>query len=82
MAAEVPPDLQLRHGRPGHESLSSRERAVLRLIGAGRTVKEIAARLALSEKTISTYRNRILIKLGLKSTADLVRYAALNHLAD
>jgi len=37
---------------------------------------------ALSEKTVSTYRNRMLVKLGLKSTADLIRYAALNHLPD
>ena len=69
-------------GRPGDESLSNREREVLRLIGLCRTVKEIAAVLGLSEKTISTYRTRILIKLGLKSTADLIRYAVMNRLAD
>ena len=64
------------------ETLSKREREVLRLIGLGRAVKEIAADLALSETTISTYRSRILIKLGLKSTADLIRYAVRNRLAD
>src|SRR5579871_3668346 len=62
-------------GRASHENLSNREREVLRLLGAGRTVKEIAAALALSEKTISTYRSRILTKVGLKTTADLIRYA-------
>ena len=52
-----------------------------RLIGFGRTVKEIAAGLALSEKTVSTYRTRILTKLGLKNTAELIRYALKNGLA-
>ena len=65
-----------------HEKLSTREREVLRLIGLGRRVKEIGAALALSEKTISTYRIRILVKLGLKTTADLIRYAVMNRLAD
>jgi DNA-binding NarL/FixJ family response regulator len=81
-ATDVPPDPEPRPRRLNYESLSSREREVLRLFGLGRTVKEIAARLALSEKTVSTYRNRMLTKLGLQSTADLIRYAALNHLPD
>ena len=55
---------------------------MLRLLGAGKTVKEIAARLELSEKTISTYRNRVLFKLGLKTTAELVRHAVIHRLAD
>jgi len=45
-------------------------------------VKEIAAVLRLTETTVSTYRRRILIKLGLKSTAELIRYAVINRLAD
>jgi DNA-binding NarL/FixJ family response regulator len=45
-------------------------------------VKEIAATLGLSSQTISTYRSRLLTKLGLKTTADLIRYALLNRLAD
>lgn len=53
--------------------LSRREREVARLIGSGSTVKEIAALLELSEKTVSTYRSRILTKLKLKSTAELMR---------
>jgi two-component system, NarL family, invasion response regulator UvrY len=68
--------------RPCHESLSNRERELLRLLGLGRTLKEIACALALSEKTISTYRSRILTKLGLRTTAELVRYAVMNRLAD
>jgi PAS domain S-box-containing protein len=77
-------------GRPAGDSdlredtvaLSSREREVTLLIGFGRTVKEIAAGLALSEKTISTYRTRILAKLKLKSTAELIRYALKNRLVE
>jgi PAS domain S-box-containing protein len=68
--------------RPGTQGLSSREREVTRLIGLGRTVKEVAAGLALSEKTVSTYRSRILTKLKLKSTAELIRYALKNRLAE
>jgi PAS domain S-box-containing protein len=67
--------------RPGTQSLSGRELEVMRLIGFGKTVKEIAAGLALSEKTVSTYRTRILHKLNLKSTAELIRYALKNRLA-
>lgn len=68
--------------RRGGKDLSNREREVLRLIGWGRTVKEIAADLTLSDKTISTYRTRILTKLGLRTTAELIRYAVINRLAD
>jgi PAS domain S-box-containing protein len=67
---------------PGKPALSERELEVARLIGLGRTVKEIAAGLALSEKTVSTYRVRILTKLNLKSTAELIRYALKNRLAE
>jgi DNA-binding NarL/FixJ family response regulator len=68
--------------RPAHGVLSDREFEVLQLLGRGRSVKEIAARLALSPKTVSTYRERILQKLELKTTADLIRYAIQQGLAD
>ncbi len=45
------------------------------MLGAGRAIKEIAAELALSPKTVSTYRSRIAVKLRLDSTADLIRFA-------
>jgi len=57
-----------------HETLSDREFSVLLLIGAGRSVSEIAAELALSVKTVSTYRARILEKLNLHSNAEMIRY--------
>jgi DNA-binding NarL/FixJ family response regulator len=56
-------------------ALSDREFEVLRLIGSGRSVKKIAAELGLSPKTISTYRVRLMEKLNLKSTAELIRFA-------
>ena len=45
------------------------------LLAAGRTISEIAARLSLSVKTVSTYRSRILDKLKLRNTAEIIRYA-------
>jgi two-component system invasion response regulator UvrY len=65
-----------------HENLSSRELQVLRMVANGRTVKEIAAELALSEKTIGTYRVRIAIKLGLHSNVELTRYALKHQLIE
>jgi PAS domain S-box-containing protein len=67
---------------PVHADLSRREREVAGLIGLGRTVKEVAGVLLLSEKTVSTYRSRILTKLKLTSTAELIRYALKNRLAE
>ncbi len=67
--------------RPPHELLSSREMAVFRAIGAGRSLKEVAGALGISPKTASTYRVRILEKLGVTSNADIVRYAVRHGLA-
>lgn len=58
-----------------HESLSVRELEVLSLLAKGRTASQAAKRLALSVKTVSTYRSRLLQKLRLRTTADLIRYA-------
>ncbi len=63
-----------------HESLSDREYQVLCLLGVGKGVKGTGAKLNLSPKTISTYRARILAKMELTSTADLVRYVVLHEL--
>lgn len=56
-------------------SLSAREHEVLVLLAQGRTVSQVAKRLQLSVKTVSTYRTRLLEKLSLETTADLIRYA-------
>lgn len=68
--------------REPHETLSDREFQVLRLLGAGNAVSDIAAQLHLSVKTVSTYRARLLEKLGLESTAELVAYAIRNGLVE
>lgn len=63
-----------------HENLSDREMQVLQLIASGKTVSDIAAEISLSVNTISTYRARILEKLGLSNSAELTRYAIDNGL--
>lgn len=68
--------------RPPHEMLSDREYQVMRMIAAGKTVKEIAADLCLSIKTVSTYRVRIFEKLRITNNAALVLYAVQNKLID
>ena len=65
-----------------HEALSPREMEVLRLVAMGRTAKEIASVLALSEKTIGTYRTRISEKLGLSTNVELTRYALQHGLVE
>ena len=65
----------------GHYTLSERESEVLVLLAQGRSVKHIAESLALSIKTVSTYRARLLDKLQLTTTAELIRYALDHRLA-
>lgn len=59
-----------------HERLSDREFEVMRRLGSGLTVSQIAAEMSLSVKTVSTYRTRILEKMAMTTNADLVRYAS------
>jgi DNA-binding NarL/FixJ family response regulator len=66
--------------QPSHHALTDREFAVLRLIGAGRKPAQIAGELFLSVKTINTYRSRILRKLDLSSSAQLMSYALRHNL--
>ena len=65
---------------PPHQQLSDREDRVLRSNAAGTAKKAIAEELSLSPKTVSTYRSRLLKKMGLKTDADIVRYAIENQL--
>ena len=65
-----------------HDQLSDREMQTLVLIAEGRKLSEIADRLALSPKTVSVYRARVLEKLGLSSNAELATYAIRNGLID
>jgi two-component system, NarL family, invasion response regulator UvrY len=77
LAERLAEDLLIDKNKPLQTILSARELGVLRFIGEGKTVNQIAEELSLSPKTISTYRERILKKLRLKTTADLIRYAIM-----
>jgi len=82
LAEKLAVDLRKGADMPVHELLSDREFQVLRMLAMGKTVKEMAEDLSLSVKTVSTYRVRILEKTGLKTNADLIRYALEAQLVD
>ena len=67
---------------PPHELLSDREYQVMRMLAEGRTVSEAASDMGISVKTVSTYRARLLEKLGMKTNAEVMRYALREHLVD
>ena len=66
--------------KPPHENLSDREFQILCLIAGGKSLKGIADELCISEKTVSTYRSRIMEKMKMSTNSDLTRYALENHL--
>lgn len=68
--------------QPPHEQLSDREYEVFRLLASGRTVTQAAGALHLSAKTVSTYRGRVLEKMGFHSNAELTVYAVRNRIVD
>lgn len=67
-------------GKPSHEALSDREYQTLVMIASGKTVGEIATELALSVKTVSMYRSRLLQKMKLRHNAELTHYAIRHKL--
>jgi DNA-binding NarL/FixJ family response regulator len=77
-AEQLALDVNRAAGGPPHTLLSDREFQVFELIVNGRSVTDIARQLALSVKTVSTHKTRILHKMGATSEAELVRYA-LEH---
>jgi len=82
LAQEMASELGGRAGKELHEALSDREYQVMRLLAAGKSVSEIATQLSLSVKTVSTYRTRILEKLNLKTTAEIMHYALARGLVE
>lgn len=66
--------------RPVHEELSDREFDVFKMLATGKSITEIAAKLSLSATTVSTYRARILVKMNMRSNAELTRYALENSI--
>ena len=75
-------DLYHDQDKDQHENLSDREFEVFKLIAKGQSQKEIGNNLSISHKTVSTYRTRILDKLNLRSTSDLIHYAIDYKLSD
>ena len=82
LAEKLAYDIGLDSEKPVHTTLSDREYEVMCEIASGKTVTEIAGEMALSVKTISTYRARILKKMNMKNNAELTRYAIKNNLVD
>lgn len=82
LAEKLASDLVADGKKPLHETLSDREYQVLCMIASGKTVTEIAGELFLSEKTISTYRSRILEKMKMKTNAELIHYAIKHGLVE
>jgi two-component system invasion response regulator UvrY len=80
VAQQLALDLEHPSDRLPHEALSDREYQILCLLASGETVTKVAADLALSVKTVSTHRVRMLKKLGLKTNADIIRYALQQRL--
>jgi len=75
--------LNLQSGeKPLHETLSPREFAVMCMIASGKRLNEIAEKLFVSPKTVTTYRSRILEKMGMKTNADLTHYVIQNRIVD
>lgn len=81
LAEKLALDLCAKTEQPLHERLSDRELEVLRMIASGLTISQIAEKLYLSVTTVSTYRTRILEKMNMATTAELMHYALSNQLA-
>jgi two-component system, NarL family, invasion response regulator UvrY len=82
LAEKLADELDSDTKRPVHETLSDREYQVMLMLASGKSVKEIAAELCLSVKTISTYRARLMEKMNMKKNAELTLYAIQTHLVD
>lgn len=75
LAERLAGDLDRGSDKPAHERLSPREYSVMTMLAAGQGVSDIARELSLSVNAVSTYRARVFEKLGIKNTAELIRYA-------
>jgi two-component system invasion response regulator UvrY len=82
LAEKLAFDLASQAEQPPHEALSAREFEVLRLIASGNAVGQIAGKLGISVKTVSTYRARLLEKMRMENNAELTHYAIKNQLVE
>jgi DNA-binding NarL/FixJ family response regulator len=80
LAEKLADELEVNTGKLPHERLSDREHQVMLMLAGGKSVSDIASELCLSVKTISTYRTRIMEKMGMKKNAELTLYAVHNKL--
>jgi len=80
LAEQLATELEMNYEKPLHESLSTREFEVMRLIAEGKAVRDIADLLSISANTVSSYRSRILEKMKMKTNAEIIRYAVENKL--
>lgn len=82
VADQLAADLNRESGRKPHETLSNREFQIMQMIASGKSLKEIAAELRISVKTVGTYHGRLLGKMGMNSDIELTRYALMNKLVE
>ena len=80
LAEKLADEIEIDPEKLPHERLSNRELEVMLMLARGRSVSDIASELCLSVKTISTYRTRVLSKMGMKKNAELTLYAVHNQL--
>lgn len=82
LAEQLVAELSSDYPQEPHQLLSNREYQVMILLAKGETISEIGETLSISAKTVSTYRTRLLEKLNLNKTAEIIRYAIQNNLVD
>ncbi len=80
LAEKLARELDSKADKQRHEKLSNREYQVMIMLASGKSVSEVAGELCLSVKTVSTYRTRVMDKMGMKKNAELTFYAMNNHL--
>ena len=80
LAEKLADEMEIDTEKLPHERLSNREHQVMLMLASGKSVSDIADELCLSVKTISTYRTRVMSKMGMKKNAELTLYAVHNKL--
>jgi len=80
MAENIAHRIENDYSKPLHETLSGREFEIMLMIAAGKPLREIGSELFISGKTVSTYRSRIMRKMGMKKNSELIQYCMKNGL--
>lgn len=80
MAENIAHRIENDYSKPLHETLSGREFEIMLMITAGKPLREIGSELFISGKTVSTYRSRIMRKMGMKKNSELIQYCMKNGL--